>query len=274
MPAPVYAFDPVGTLLANKIVNEQHAVNESVYNTYAYIVPIAAPFHAAGLVVRNTVNGVTRVLAEGIDYNTAMPFIGASRSIGTMLYGGITLNSVVSQGTISLDYQTLGGVWVADVAIILATLANKVNNPKLIVWDNITNVQQTFPPINHALNFNATMGQDALVAAVTGITNEIAIKAAGRWRTISVATQLSNGDAVLCDTTLAPFSVMLPAVPVPNVPLRIGDYNGQFALNPVTILNNGNPIMGLMVPMIVSTAYRNITLQYIDAQVGWKITSN
>lgn len=274
MPAPVYAFDSVGTLLANRIVNEQHAVNESIFNTYAYIVPVAAPFYATGLQVRNVVNGVSTLLVEGIDYNTAMPFIGASRSIGSMIYGGIILNTQVSVGTIAITYQTLGGPWVADVAMILATLGNKVYNPKLVSWDAITNVQQTFPPINHAANYNTIMGQDGVIAAINGVVNEIAKRGAPVWRVVSTNTTLANFDSVMVDTTLSILTITLPSFVMPNSIVRISDYKGTFGINQLTVLGNGSPVMGLMVPMYISTPYRTVTLQYIDAVVGWKITSN
>lgn len=79
------------------------------------------------------------------------------------------------------------------------------------------------------------------------------------------------GDALMANTTSAPFTITLPATPAANDKVSFCDYLGTFATNKLTIGRNGLKIMGVAEDMVVSTNNISFTLTYIDTTVGWKI---
>ena len=178
MPEPIYPFDPTGSALTNKIVDEQHTTTEANYRNYRFIVPNYAPFFTTNLVVKlsSIVNGSlqTTTLVEGVDYYTALPYKAATISIGMPIYGAITLNNALAVGIISVTYQTLGDVWCVDPNYVYQWLAEKAYNPRLTLWDQVTNVQQIFPPINHSQNFNDFYSEFDLIQAINDLSTNLA----------------------------------------------------------------------------------------------------
>ncbi len=144
-----YAFDPTGILPANLIVDELHTLTEVNDVTYRIIIPEFAPFYTNNLMVKYNDGVSDTILQEGVDYILCLPYLGASRSIGSMVYGGISFNFSAPSGTLKISYQTLGGEWIADPNYVYEILVNTAYNPRVTVWDVLTNVQEIFPPINH-----------------------------------------------------------------------------------------------------------------------------
>lgn len=170
-----YPFDPTGQAPANLIVGEQHAVQEANYRDYYYIVPTYAPFFASDVSISLTAtDGSTRQLMEGEDYYFAIPFIGATRSIGTPLYGAISFNNAILSGSISLRYHTLGGDFTTDPNAILQNLALLAYNPRTALWDIVTNKPAVFPPINHPQDIDTIFGAEAVINAIITLANTIA----------------------------------------------------------------------------------------------------
>jgi hypothetical protein len=186
-----YPFDTTGIASTNFIQNEQHTVTEANYRDYFFIVPIASPFFIDNLKVYLILNNVTTELLEGIGYNLALPFIGASRSIGKMVYGAITLTDSITTGEILISYQTLGGSWVCDQQQVLNVLAEKVYNPRTVTWDEVTNVQETFPPINHTEEYDDVYGQEGVINSLIDIADAIAL-ASGNSSNVTHFTDYNN----------------------------------------------------------------------------------
>lgn len=146
-----YPFDPTGLAATNLVVAEPHVITERNDNTYRILVPKFAPFYLDDVkVIHTDTAGVRTSLTEGVDYTLVMPYVAATRSIGKSLYGAISFHTSVVQGNIDIDYRTIGGSWTADSEYVIEQLFIKLYNPRVVWWDQITNVQQTFPPINHS----------------------------------------------------------------------------------------------------------------------------
>ena len=170
-----YPFDPTGQAATNLVVGEQHAVQEANFRDYYYVVPIFAPFFAADVIITFTeVGGTVRTLVEGEDYYFALPFIGATRSIGVPLYGAISLNNSIISGSISLHYRTVGGDFTTDPATILQNLALLAYNPRTALWDVITDKPAVFPPINHPQDIDTIFGQEDLINSILALASTIA----------------------------------------------------------------------------------------------------
>lgn len=169
-----YPFDPTGLAESNKVTGEQHPVTEVNHRDFYFIIPEFAPFFSGGLVVKHQVSGNTRLLTEGVDYYPALPYMAATRSIGIPLYGAISLNSNINAGIVSIDYQTLGGPWTANRQLVIERIAEKNYNPRLTLWDIVTNIPEIFPPINHPVDVEMIYGQQDLINAINNVADAIA----------------------------------------------------------------------------------------------------
>lgn len=191
MPAS-YPLDTTGFSIGNKIPDEVHVLTEINDTTYRIIVPDFAPFYLDNFAV-NHVDSLGNItpLSPDIDFYLCLPFVGATRSIGKIVYGGITINTLLTDGVIKVTYQCLGGMWSADAGYVMERLAEIMYNPKLTVWDAITNVQETFPPINHSLDIDDTYGQEQLIDAVNALAAAVL---AGPSQAVGIVKHLTDFD--------------------------------------------------------------------------------
>ena len=145
-----YPFDPTGQAPGNRVTDEMHTLTAINAKPYRILIPDFAPFYLSNLVVEHVaIDGQVTLLHEGVDYYTTLPYIAAQRSSGKAVYGGLPIISNLVNGGIRLSYQTVGGDFCADVAYVYARLLEQVYNPRTTWWDMISNVQATFPPIEH-----------------------------------------------------------------------------------------------------------------------------
>lgn len=169
-----YPFDPTGLAASNIIVDEIHTLTEVNAQQYRILIPEFAPFYLGNFQLKHVdTNGQTTLLSEDIDYTFCLPYIGATRSIGQMLYGAVTINDSITNGLIKITYRTLGGDWTADAALVLEALAEYVYNPRITVWDIVTNKPTMFPPINHDQSMDYVMGHQDLINAINAVAAQI-----------------------------------------------------------------------------------------------------
>lgn len=226
-----YPFDTTGLSAANLVANEPHTLTEINASTYRILIPEFAPFYLDNLKLTHVaVNGALTVLVPDVDYYVSLPFVGASRSIGKMVYGGLSINSRLIDGHIKVDYQALGGDWVADAQFVRERLAEMIYNPKTTIWDIVTNKTNEFPPINHDLNMDQTMGLDSLVAGMNSLVTAIANKV--QPATQSQVTAGTDNVRYVTPLTLKGATDALRALPVPSHKHTITDVTGlQAALD-------------------------------------------
>lgn len=169
-----YPFDQSGVASTNLVRNETHTTTEANFRDYRFIVPKFAPFFTNNLVVKHQAeDGTVTTLEHNKDYSEALPYVAAQRSLGKAVYGAITLSNEVANGLISVTYQTIGGTWVCDAQYVLEYLAEKAYNPRVTIWDNVTNVQDLFPVIDHYEPYDSIYGQDYLIESVNQIATAI-----------------------------------------------------------------------------------------------------
>jgi hypothetical protein len=174
MSSPAYPMDPTGLSPGNKITNEPHVLTEINAAPFRLLIPTFAPFYLDNLALKHVdLLGNETNMIEGVHFTCALPFIGAARSIGKMLYGAFSINDEQLEGNILVTYQTLGGNWCGDAAYVRQFLMEMAYNPKIVVWDQVTNVQETFPPINHQQNLDTIYGMQALIDELARIRDAI-----------------------------------------------------------------------------------------------------
>ena len=160
MPNVTYPLDTTGISPANLVRDEPHVLTEINDATYRIIIPDFAPFYQDNFQLRYSDGaGNISILEKGIDFDFCLPYMDASRAIGKYLFGALTIHNAYVQGYLAVDYQTLGDKWVADKNYVLEQLVEHNYNPRVVYWDQLTNVQQTFPPTSHAQDYVTIYGQ-------------------------------------------------------------------------------------------------------------------
>lgn len=173
-----YPLDTTGKSPDNLIVRELHTLTDINSRSHRLLVPLYAPFFIDGLtVVRRDPLGVEHALEEGVDYETTNQYLAATNSIfGAALYGSIAIHNTDVVGTILISYQTLGGKWMADRSAILANMASSLYNPRVAAFDQLTNVQEIFPPLPHDQELLYVYDSGDFVEALAGIRDAIVSK--------------------------------------------------------------------------------------------------
>ena len=174
MPEIQYPLDTTGFAASNLIADEQHTLTDVNSASYRIIIPQFAPFYLDNLSIKLVDPlGNETLLHEDVEYYPCLPYIGAIRSIGKMLYGGISISTNTVNGILKITYQTLGGEWTADSDAVLVRLAEMVYNPRTTVWDIVTNRPNQFPPINHDQNMDYIYGHGELIDAINNIATMV-----------------------------------------------------------------------------------------------------
>lgn len=170
-----YPFDQTGIASSNLVSDEVHTLTEINAAPYRIIIPEFAPFYLDNLALNHIdLQGNATPLIEGVDYVPCLRYIGATISIGKMLYGGLSINNNNIQGLITVTYQTLGGEWLADASYVKERLASMIYNPRMTVWDIVTNKPNQFPPIEHDIQTDFVYDSGDLLNAINRIVDTLA----------------------------------------------------------------------------------------------------
>lgn len=172
----LYAFDPTGTLAANKITNEQHILTPVNDRDFYCIIPKLGPFFENGLIVEyQNQQGEVRQLVKNVDYYPTNIFLGASRACAKTLYASITMLDNTLSGVVKFkQYQTLGGEWVLDVNRWTQIVSTLQSNPRTTTWEELAQIPTVFPPIDHEWNLIDMVGMSEVVAAILSLVQALA----------------------------------------------------------------------------------------------------
>jgi len=170
-----YPFDPTGQLASNLIPSEQQILTAQNYQDYHLLVPVFAPYFVDSLVVTyKDTDGNVKILTEGVDYICTHVFHDASLACATPIAGSISFYNTLLTGVAQLKYQTLGGIWTIDTATITQILADRLHNPRITTWEQVTEQPVTFPVIDHEWNLVDLVGMSDVVTSLNDITNMLA----------------------------------------------------------------------------------------------------
>lgn len=172
-----YPFDPTGKASSNKISNEPQVLSPANYRDFQFVVPNAAPFFGEGTKVVLYPSG--QVLKEGQDFFFSHLFRDASLSIGKPIYGSISFYNKEMTGSLGLTYQTLGGTWTLDEQKILEILSNSLLNPRTTTWDEVADLPEQFPPINHDWSTDDLVGMSEVVTELQALRDTLLNRPAG-----------------------------------------------------------------------------------------------
>lgn len=193
VPNVSYPLDTTGLSTTNKIVDEVHVLSEINNSTYRIVIPQFAPFYLDNFKLTHIDDiGNVRILTPDLDYSHCLLYVGATRSVGKTVYGGMTINTEFLNGTLKATYQTVGGDWIADPSLVLERLAELVYNPRTTVWDSVTNKPNAFPPTVHAQHMDDVVGHRDLVAAISALGDLILNNPGTDQRLVNHLTDMDN----------------------------------------------------------------------------------
>ncbi len=145
-----YPFDPTGRAIGNKIVGEPQIITAENSRDYHFIVPKFAPYFMDSLrIIYKDTTGVQKILVKGVDWYESHEFISASRACANPVFGSISFLNTDLAGVVYIDYQTIGGEWIQNSQEISRILADRIHNPRIVAWEQVTNLPREFPPIDH-----------------------------------------------------------------------------------------------------------------------------
>lgn len=177
MPADLttsYPFDPTGKKVTNKIPGEQHALTSANYRDFHFIVPKHGPFFADSVrVTYRDTQGVLRSMVPGVDFQFSHWFVSASRACASPLYGSISFYDLNLVGTITVEYQTVGGIWTQDSAKIAQILADRLHNPRTTAWEQVVDMPVAFPVIDHDWDLKDLVGMSDVTVKLSAIATAI-----------------------------------------------------------------------------------------------------
>lgn len=144
-----YAFDPTGKSIQNQVIGESKSISLAPGRSYLFIIPTDGPYYPDSLVIKYTpVSGVERILSEGVDYRNSLQYVDATRKINTLVYAGISFNDLTLNGTVTYNYQTLGGIYSTDPSTIATIETTSTVDPLFTAWDSLATLP-TIPTIDY-----------------------------------------------------------------------------------------------------------------------------
>jgi hypothetical protein len=143
----VYPFNPLGNETGAQIKGEDYTLTPANGKNYVTIIPRAAPFFRQGIKIINA--ATNKELVEDRDYTVGYMYNQFSQLLYKGLYGCITFQNLSAPINVKIDYATLGSPFVLSGATYAQLVANIVNNPREIFWEQIVNPPSEYPPIPH-----------------------------------------------------------------------------------------------------------------------------
>lgn len=168
-----YVFDESGVLAANRRTDRYTINTNDGFGNF--LVPVFAPFFAP-VVIKRIEGDESVTLVEGVDYFLRFKYAAATYALRKPIYGGIEFIGNHVSMLVDLERQVLGGTWSGSPIDIYRTLAEAAYNPRVVFWDQITNVQEIFPPLDHPLDFEDTFGYEEVAASIDRVSEAIVNK--------------------------------------------------------------------------------------------------
>lgn len=182
MATPLRPTDTEGGILeSNHIQAEMHTVTSVNSKPYRILIPIYAPFYVRDFELTHiSSTGERTPLTEHTDYNFVLRYMDPDRKTGFPVYGGVEVLNEHLTGHFEISYRMLGDEWVPDRDYIYTQMLETIFNPRVVWWDQLTNVQQLFPPTDHPTHADEISGHKDLLAKLEQLAQAV-LQAAGQY---------------------------------------------------------------------------------------------
>lgn len=181
MSAPfIYPYDPVGDNPLGLIQNESHAVVPPTrVGDASFIRFRAGPAHRNSIVVQSGTQSTRVTLNEGEHYELVYKHLTASRVLDPEFFGGIILLNRTFNGSIWLEYQSLGGGFVVNSPEIIEAFSRSLHNIRYLTFESIAGMPAGFPVIDHAVEGDTLINMEDVADAIAAVAAAITAKGGG-----------------------------------------------------------------------------------------------
>lgn len=150
-----YTLDPLGQSLQNTIIGESATLNLPAGRNYLFVVPPTGPYFEDSMLIKHTDSaGVSRILEKGIDWNPGFQFVDATQKCNRPIYGCINFVDITLDGSILINYKTLGGTYILTAAQIASIQSLEQRDPTFTSWEKVLYdrviARATFPTVDHS----------------------------------------------------------------------------------------------------------------------------
>jgi hypothetical protein len=126
-----------------------------------------------------------RILTPGVDYVHTHRFNAASEALteqaretdpeanAVEVFGSITILNRDLNGTMSLEYQTLGGAFSFDEKNLLVELLTLLHYPDTRSWENVMAIPSHFPPVEHEVHIDDLVGMAEVHSALLSLVEAV-----------------------------------------------------------------------------------------------------
>lgn len=163
-----YPYDPTGIAVTNLVLDEMHEVPNSVNRAFALY---GGPFYSDSVELRSLPNNT--LLTKGVDYEALYLYQEATIATGKEVTAVIYITNPAISGTLSAKYQVVGGEYSSNVSAILQLLSGMGTDGRLVEWNDISGVPETFPPSPHLHSVGDLYGMEAIVDAVNTLKDTV-----------------------------------------------------------------------------------------------------
>lgn len=148
----LYPLDTTGSALSNRVRGELQTLSPPTQSdNFHFIIPKAGPYYRDTVILTHTTTN--RKLVRGIDWEPAHYFISASNETENVkggIYQSILFLDRTLSGQIQIDeYFVLGDHWSLDENKVLEILSNRLWDPRVISYEQVSGKPEVFPPIAH-----------------------------------------------------------------------------------------------------------------------------
>lgn len=193
---------------------------------------------------------------------------------------GATLAADAAKWQKLVGGQTWRGTWATATAYVVGdmftdgqsvyiALTNHTSGATLAADITAAKVQL----VAAGANLPASAGQDGKVLGVVGGVYAL-VDGKSKVVVLTAAANLVDGYSYSLDsaTPAAAFNVTLPAAPAVGARICLDDGGNNLQSFPVTVLRNGSNINGVGDDLFVNSNGIALTLTYINATTGWRIS--
>jgi hypothetical protein len=169
-----------------------------------------------------------------------------------------TETKTIANGKVTASYFPSNGViWDGFVTNEFNDVVADISNP-IVTAQEIDLGSQVFD--GNTLTF--TYGYGLIESAIYAASDR-------NWTVKTANYTAGSGDRIFADTSAGVFTITLPAAPLVGMFVKIADYSGTFATNPITIARNGSNILGMAEDRLIDINQYALMLVYSGAAKGW-----
>lgn len=204
--AYVLPYDPTGTSPINKVVNEEHVLQDGLYKL---VVPGYRGFYKDSLVVKNKLTG-SAIADSEYECGELLPTV--TYTTGKEAYGCVLFYDKTLSGTLTIDYQAVGGDEYYDPELLqeAVTQAYLVGSAD---WAKLEHPHTFMPKPGHFHRSHEAWGMSALVNVLDRVGQVVGLQDVAIEHQIlksevgdvitTALTDAVNGTQGTCETVLA-----------------------------------------------------------------------